>query len=257
MEQQPLCGKYEYTVNSYLTDLQKRLSLPALFYLLQESALIHAESYNFGWTDLSENNFFWALARIKAQIDDYPQWKDSISVETWSKGPDAVMAYRDFEVYSSDNKKILSATSAWLMLSMETRKPQRIALMKDKFPAPYDRSAINIRLEKLPQHRIQASDNIVNTVPYSAIDINGHVNNTLYIQWVMDSFPVDYILNHEVYDIEINYLQEAKINQRYYVIIEEFSPNEYLCSVVRHPDNKELSRMMLKFREKHSVAYLL
>jgi acyl-ACP thioesterase len=250
MEQQPLCGRYNYAVNSYLTDVKKQLSLPALFYLLQESAFAHAESHNFGWSTLSENNFFWALSRIKAQIDDYPQWKDTIFVETWSKGHEAVMAYRDFEVYSTNNKKILSATSAWLMLDMETRKPQRITLMEDKFPAPYDRSALDIRLEKLPQHRIQAGDYAINTVPYSAIDINGHVNNTLYIQWVIDSFPFDYVLNHEVYDIEINYLQEAKANQQFYVIIEEFLPNEYLCSIVRHPDNKELSRMMLKFREK-------
>jgi acyl-ACP thioesterase len=185
------------------------------------------------------------------QIDGYPLWNDSIFVETWSKGPDNVMAYRDFEVYSSDNKKVLSATSAWLMLSLDTRKPQRIALLKDKFPAPYERSALDIRLEKLPQHRNHAGDCVVHTVPYSAIDINGHVNNTLYIQWVIDGFPFDYILNHDVYDIEINYLQEAMANQQYYVIIEELLPDEYLCSVVRHLDNKELSRMMLKFRKKN------
>ncbi|MDR2287241.1 MAG: hypothetical protein LBE04_07185 [Prevotellaceae bacterium] len=257
MDKKPLCGRYEYQVNSYLTDIKKQLSLPALFYLLQESAIVHAETHNFGWVALSENNCFWALSRIKAQIYDYPLWKDSIFVETWSKGPDAIMAYRDFEVYSAANKKMLSATSAWLMLNLETRKPQRIALMKDKFPAPYDRKALDIRLEKLPQHSTLTSDSTVNTVPYSAIDINGHVNNTLYIQWIIDSFPFDYILNHEVYDIEINYLQEAKANQQYYVIIEELLPDEYLCSVVRHPDNKELSRMMLRFREKLSLAQLL
>jgi acyl-ACP thioesterase len=250
MEKQPLCGRYEYQVNSYLTDVKKQLSLPALFYLLQESAIIHAETHNFGWAALSENNCFWALSRVKAQIDDYPLWKDSIFVETWSKGPDGIMANRDFEVYSSDNKKMLSATSAWLMLNMETRKPQRMTLLKDKFPAPYDRSAIDVKLEKLPQNRIPEGDRTINTVPYSAIDINGHVNNTLYIQWIIDSFPVEYILNHNIYDIEINYLQEATVNQQYYVIIEELLPDEYLCSIVRYPDNKELSRMMLKFRVK-------
>ncbi|MDR1170766.1 MAG: hypothetical protein LBK97_08045 [Prevotellaceae bacterium] len=250
MEDQSLCGRYEYQVNSYFTDLKKQLSLPALFYLLQESAFIHAERHNFGWDALSENNFFWALSRIKVQIGDYPLWKDSIFVETWAKVPDNVMAYRDFEIYSPNGKKILSATSAWLILNMETRKPQRIALMKDKFPAPYNRIALDIRLGKLPQHKILTNDYAMNTVPYSAIDVNGHVNNTLYIQWVIDSFPIDYILNHDVYDIEINYLQEAMASQQYYVIIEKLIPDEYLCSVVRHPDNKELSRMMLKFREK-------
>jgi acyl-ACP thioesterase len=162
------------------------------------------------------------------------------------------MANRDFEVYSSNGKKIVSATSAWLMLDTETRKPQRITLMQDKFPERYERSALDVRLEKLPQHSIsiRTGNYPVNTVSYSAIDINGHVNNTLYIQWVIDAFPVDYILSHDVYDIEVNYLQEAMLNQQYYVIVEELLPDEYLCSVVRSLDNKDLSRMVLKFRKK-------
>jgi acyl-ACP thioesterase len=250
MNEQPLCGKYEYHVNSYFTDLKKQISLPALFYILQESAIVHAESHNFGWTTMSENNLFWALSRIKVQIDDYPAWEDSIFVETWSKGPDAVMANRDFEVYALNGKKIISATSAWLMLNIETRKPQRIALMQDKFPARCERSAIDVRLGKLPQHSIRSGNYPVNTVSYSAIDINGHVNNTLYIQWVIDAFPVDYILSHDVCDIEVNYLQEAMLDQQYYVIVEELSPDEYLCSVIRSLDSKDLSRMVLKFRKK-------
>ncbi|MDR2027748.1 MAG: hypothetical protein LBQ01_09380 [Prevotellaceae bacterium] len=251
MEEQSLCGRYEYHINSYFTDLKKQLSLPALFCLLQESAYKHAENHNFGWTDMSENNLFWALSRIRVQIDSYPLWNDSIFVETWSKEPDPIMAYRDFEIFLPDRKKLLSATSAWLMLSMETRKPQRIALMKDKFPEPYNRSALDVRPGKLPQHKKTADNPVIHTVPYSAIDINGHVNNTLYIQWIIDGFPVDYILNHDVCDIEINYLQEAPVNLQYFVVIEELSQNEYLCSVVRYPDNRELSRMMLKFRKKN------
>jgi acyl-ACP thioesterase len=249
--EQSLCGRYEYSVNSYLTDRKQQLSLPALFYLLQESAWKHADSHNFGWEALAENNFFWVLSRIKVRIDDYPLWRDSIFIETWSKDPDTVMAYRDFEMFSANNKKLLSATSAWLILSMENRRPQRISLMGDIFPVSYDRFAIDTRLEKLPQHKCLPDNYTVNTVPYSAIDINGHVNNTLYIQWVIDAFSPDYIQNADVYDIEINYLQEAIVNQQYYVIIEEFLPDEYLCSVVRHPDNKELARMMLKFRKRN------
>jgi acyl-ACP thioesterase len=251
------CGKYEYHVNSYFTDLKKQLSLPAVFYFLQESALKHAESYNFGWKTMSENRLFWALSRIKLQIDEYPSLEDSIFVETWSKEPDMIMAHRDFEIFSSDDKKLLSATSAWLMLSMDNRKPQRIAVMKEHFPIPCNRNAIDVRLEKLPQHKIMSDDYPVNRVPYSAIDMNGHVNNTLYIQWVIDAFPVDYILNHDVCEIEVNYLHEAIADQQYYVVIEELLHDEYLCSVVKYPEAKDLSRMRLKFRKKLNPVYLM
>ncbi|MDR1887131.1 MAG: hypothetical protein LBQ70_04370 [Prevotellaceae bacterium] len=250
MEEQSLCGRYEYQVNSYFTDLKRQLSLPALFCLLQESAWKHAESHNFGWEALSAENSFWVLARIKVCIDGYPRWKDSVAVETWSKEPDAIMAYRDFEVFSHDSRKLMSATSSWLILDMESRKPRRISPMKHLFPESCGRTAIDTRPEKLPQHKVRAGDYVPNTVPYSAIDINGHVNNTSYIQWITDSFPFDYIMTHDVYDIEINFLQEATANQQYYVIVEEILPDEYLCSVARHPDNREFSRMMLKFRKR-------
>ncbi|MDR1896199.1 MAG: hypothetical protein LBR10_05360 [Prevotellaceae bacterium] len=248
--EEALCGRYKYYINSYFTDCKKQASLSALFLLLQESAWKHAEEHNFGWTALSENNYSWALSRIKVCINSYPLLHDSVFLETWSKEPDALMAYRDFEMFSTDNTKILSATSAWLILNTENRKLQRISSMKHNFPISINRHAMQTTLGKLPQHSSPADPQNypVNTIPYSAIDINGHVNNTLYLQWIIDSFPPNYIMTHDVYEAEINYLQESVLGQQYYVVIEEIAQNEYLCSVVRFHDNKALSRMILKFR---------
>jgi acyl-ACP thioesterase len=243
-------GKYDYYISSYLTDGKRQASLPAIFLLLQESAWRHAETHSFGWGALVENNCIWALSRIKVLVDDYPRWQDNVHINTWSKEPDTVMAYRDFELFAQNGAKIMSATSAWLILNIENRRPQRMTALKDSFPVVRDKHAIEGALSKLPAYgNLSLPDACsVQTVPYSAIDLNEHVNNTMYLQWVIDSFPPEYVMSHDVCEAEINFLHESLAGQQYYVLYRETAENEYLCSVVKYPETTELARIRLKFR---------
>jgi len=44
---------------------------------------------------------------------------------------------------------------------------------------------------------------------YSAIDLVGHVNNARYIEWVCDTFPIDWHLSHQLEALQINYDREV------------------------------------------------
>lgn len=243
-----LYGRYEYSINSYLADSKRQASLPALFMLLQESALRHAETHGFGWEFMTKHDCFWALSRIKVRIEKYPQWQDSVSIETWCKKPDGLMARRDFEMFTDNSEKILSATSSWLVLNRE-RRLQRISEMADIFPI-IDRNAMDSSvLNKLPIHGSgELTKSSLKTIPYSAMDMNGHVNNVMYLQWIIDEFPTGYIQNSDICEVEINYLQEAVAGQQYYTLVEKCFDDEYLCSIIRCSDSRELSRMKLKFK---------
>lgn len=245
---QPLYGKYDYCINSWLSDCKRQASLPALFFLLQESGLKHADTYGFGWSEMQKYNCFWALYRINVRVEEYPKWQDAISIETWSKKPDTLLAHRDFDMFQQ-GRKILSATSDWLLLNNE-RKPQKISMIDKPLPL-LDRKAFDKVMAKLPMHNLEkTSVSAVKTIPYSAMDINEHVNNTCYLQWVIDEFPASYVMNSEICEAEINYLQESLMGQQYRLLLEERLPDEYLCSVTRFPDGKDLARMILKFKRK-------
>jgi medium-chain acyl-[acyl-carrier-protein] hydrolase len=43
---------------------------------------------------------------------------------------------------------------------------------------------------------------------YSAVDIVGHANNTRYVEWICDAFPVEMFTHHKLDWIQINYEHE-------------------------------------------------
>ena len=43
---------------------------------------------------------------------------------------------------------------------------------------------------------------------YSDCDLNGHVNNTRYIEMISDIFPLDFYRSHLITRLDINYVNE-------------------------------------------------
>jgi len=46
-------------------------------------------------------------------------------------------------------------------------------------------------------------------VRYSDIDMHHHVNNTIYIEWILDSYPFEMNQTHQIHTFEINFLAES------------------------------------------------
>lgn len=92
-------GNYNFSIRSYHSDQNGKLTLPALFHFLQECAWDNARLNGFGYEFLKKENAFWVLSRVLVQMDEYPEWKDEIEIKTWPKGADGFFALRDFEIY--------------------------------------------------------------------------------------------------------------------------------------------------------------
>jgi acyl-ACP thioesterase len=57
----------------------------------------------------------------------------------------------------------------------------------------------------------------------SDLDMNNHVNNTKYAQWILDSLPVDTLRSGvNLHGYEVNFLAEARLGDE--IIIRRFAP---------------------------------
>ena len=61
------------------------------------------------------------------------------------------------------------------------------------------------------------------TVKYSDIDMNNHVNSMKYIQWVIDTLPIEKI-KKGIKKIDINYIKEALYGDE--LLIQHYSKEE-------------------------------
>ena len=206
-----------YDITSYHANFTHQLTPVSLFCFLQESAWRHADSKGFGWSHLAAKDEFWVLAKINARINRMPNWTEKIRSETWGKKPELLTAYRDFEFFDSDNQSIITATSSWHILNISTHRPTALSHFVDDFPIIEHRHAI----EEKPQKIQIPSSNILKSKTYdilpSDIDMNLHVNNTRYVQWAIDNIPLEFQQQHVLYEINVNFLSEARIGESYFI----------------------------------------
>lgn len=175
----------QFKIRSSEVNPRGEAKLQSVCDLLQETAGNHALQLNFDLSHLQEKNLTWILHRLQVKIETFPSWREHITVETWPSGGDQLRAYRDFRLLEEDGTELGVALSHWLMLDIDTRKPVR---MPDEILdlAPDDvEHVIPIPkncLKKVQDYSIQKAF----AVRYGDLDLNRHVNNVRYIEWMME-----------------------------------------------------------------------
>lgn len=243
----PAYHTHEITVHSYEIDFKSRLNIFSLFNYFQEIAWEHAGILHFGLDDLSKQNLFWVLSRVRVEIDRLPRWNEKIKLVTYPRGIDGLFALRDYEVYDSDNNRIISASSSWLILNAQNRRPIRLADLDLPFLIN-ERKALNANASKIADYAGSpiAKYNLI--VKPSDFDVNHHVNNARYVEWAYNSFDFEHHNFKTIKTVEVNFLAEGKEN--YNLNIDRFQIDEqnHLISIYKIEENKELCRVSFEWR---------
>ncbi|MCU0579498.1 MAG: thioesterase [Desulfobacterota bacterium] len=211
-----------YHIRTFEVDFRNRLHLTVLFHLLQETATKQIERQGVGVEVLKSRDEAWVLSRLLLEIDRYPGAGEEIRVRTWPRGIERLFAHRDFQVAASAGDMIGKATSYWLLVDLKTRRPKRPADVFKHMPTAPDRMAVAVKPDKLPS--LEKAEP-VGTVQagYSHLDLNRHVNNAVYVEWILDAFPAEVHERFQVTRLQINFQAETRIGDRLVLFKEALS----------------------------------
>ena len=196
-----------YDVNTIVVDRHKRLGLVGLLNLLQDAAWLHARHLGWGYEELIKQRTIWVLARQKLVMQAWPQWGDAAVIRTWPRGTAGALATHDFEILV-DDRRLGECTTSWLILDMDSRKPKKLdraafeEMRRKEGYLAIDAGKIALRSDLAPVETYR--------VHYSDLDVNGHVNNTRYAQWIVDSLTAEEQAR-DIAEYEINFLAEARV----------------------------------------------
>lgn len=229
-----------FKVRSNEVDFNNRLKLSSIFLYMQEAASNHASSLGFGYNDLSKNNETWVLSRVLLEIYDNVSFSQEIIVETWAKSIEKLFAIRDFLIFNND-RLIAKATTAWLLINSKTKRPLRI----NHFDHFYNgrEPAFNEIPDKIKEPELK---NFVTKrkANYTDIDLNNHVNNIKYIEFILDILGKDFFSNYKIVKVHLNFLNELKYDEE--IIIQNFLfKNRYYFEGVI--ENKKIFQLNLDF----------
>lgn len=206
MSTPPTIWSESYKITSYLVNLRKQAGLYSVLNFIQDVGWQH--SFQLG-VKLPKNQG-WVFTRQKLTMSDWPFWNDTLTIKTWLREPDGAFIFRDYELFVGD-KKMGECTSSFTVMDLETRK---LALQDwSQFPAFWQSSdkTFSVKPDKIP---LQSDLKKVSQfeVRNSDIDLNEHVNNTRYAQWILDSVPMDKLKGGVVLKgYEVNFLAEMKL----------------------------------------------
>ena len=178
--------------------------------LAQEAAGLHAVHLGFGYDDLIKKNTAWILSRVNVKFIDTPLWRDDVTLTTWHKGFNRLFFLRDFLMTDKDGKERIKATTSWLVLDLNTRSMVRDPQLLEDGTICTE-NAVETPADKVRMPRGMEPEAVYeHVVGYSDVDMLGHANNAMYMQWAMDAVDYEVASTRPVKEFTINFNHETK-----------------------------------------------
>ncbi len=193
-----------YTVAPSDMDAHGRLKPSALLYYAQEAAGDHAALLGTGWEALQEQGLFWAVIRTRAELFGQPRCGEQVTVKTWPL-PTTRTAYpRCVMGYDSKGALLFKVLSLWVLMDVKSR----VMVLPGKSGVTVEGKLLGGEPETpkgLPVKEAARVEGRV--VSKEHLDRNGHMNNTRYMDWVMELAPPD----RAVQGFELCYFNEGRL----------------------------------------------
>jgi len=236
-------------VESFDADLHNKLKISSVFNYMQDIAAKHADDLGVGYRVLLENQIFWVLSWAKVEVKKLPSYGESVKIKTWAKGKNRLFYMRDFLIYNDRDEEIIKATSAWLLLDAKTKRMTDLTKIGMELPSFPEEHAIDeypgkfnflTNEEKLFRRKVF----------YSDIDINKHVNNSRYLEFILDCYNQSEHDKKEIKTVTISYKGETHFMDELTISrssLTEESDSDIL-KAVRDSDSKDIFSCLINWK---------
>ncbi len=228
-----------FKVRAYDVDFKDRLKASSVFNYLQDIASAHASDLNCGWEELKKLELFWVLSWIKVEFNSYPHFEDNIKIKTWPKGRYKLYALRDFLLYDERENIFCRASSAWLLLNAKNKRITDIKNLPVQFPYQPDNHAIKDLPEKIKFENNRESV-FERAVSYTDIDLNLHLNNAKYVEYLMNCYPLEFHESNCLNSITMSFNSEMKYEEVIEISVSNINDDNRLQYV--EAENKNTGR---------------
>ncbi|MDF7637201.1 thioesterase [Leuconostocaceae bacterium ESL0958] len=199
----------EQVVQYYQVDQSRKLSLPMAFNLAILCSRRQGEALGVGQAATEPLGVGWVILQYDVTVHRRPNIEEKIRIQTFSEEWAAYFASRTFRFLDEAGEVLIEMQSLWAMIDLDKRRMMR--LLED-LVLPYGGQWVK-RLKKL-----KTVDKIKTTpldfekhyqVRYFDIDGNRHVNNSKYVEWMLDVLPAEFLKQHEIQTLTIRYENEV------------------------------------------------
>lgn len=200
--------KGSYTIRNYEVDPSGLARASALWDIMQDASINHSEETGFSHALMLEKGIFWVIAKMELTVNKYPAYGQNVAVSTFPKGSNRLYVQRDY-IIKDESGDILASAKGWCaVVDVNT---MRVASVRKHFgdifvgeiEAAPEKMLINEEVMYESERR----------VVYNDIDVNKHMNNGRYINWLENLFLPEEYDGKRIKSVQANFLSEAKMDE--------------------------------------------
>lgn len=203
----------DYQVDSRELDPWGNCRPSGVLGLLQEAATEAAAALHASHGELLEKyHVFWMLARVWYTLSRPLGWEERVTITTWHRGAKGASSYREFDLFV-DGEPVGEAVSLWVLADAQTRKLARVSGLSEFQGTDGGEKCRGRTLSKLvlPPELSAAGER---TFHYSDLDMNGHVNNSKYADFVCDALHMERLgPDRFVSSLQVGYQAECRAGE--------------------------------------------
>lgn len=202
-------SRYETNVfiAEYDIDMYGNLRMSGLLRHMQEVGSLHLESFGFSYETIAAQGCVYLMVNMRAALYRPIKSHETIRFLTWVPKSVGIRTYRNFKLCDTDGKVVGEASTVWVLANVATHKITTLAESPIKlvFDENEKLGIPDAKKVKMPKNMPETS---TRKIRYSDLDVNAHVNNSIYADIFCDESDIDFS-KYWINDLSINYRKEA------------------------------------------------
>lgn len=197
--------KEKFVVQKDEVDSFGEIRISKLMWHMQNVAGEHAIKLKIDRDILMKDNNIWVVVRYDMKINRLPKLKEKYVITTHPGETKGFMFPRFFQVYDKHGNLLVNISSTWVVVNFDTRRIILRPFKDVNLPVEHDPNDF-----ELPTKINEEATNLVckRLTKESELDINIHINNTFYYDYILETHDIEFYKENKVSRILLNYEKE-------------------------------------------------
>ena len=197
--------KEKFVVQKDEVDSFGEIKISKLMWHMQNVAGEHAIKLKIDRDILMKDNNIWVVVRYDMKINRLPKLKEKYVITTHPGETKGFMFPRFFQVYDKHGNLLVNISSTWVVVNFDTRRIILRPFKDINLPVEHDPNDLEV-----PSKVNEEATNLLykRLTKESELDINIHINNTFYYDYILEIHDAEFYKENKVSRILLNYEKE-------------------------------------------------
>jgi len=197
----------ERIIGTSQCDVSAKWKLHSMLEAIQDAGTSHCRRLGISSLDLRDRKLSWVIFRTDMFVYRYPELGEKVTVQTFTKGGNYKFYPRYYQVFDQNHEVVCKAGSLWMLMDILSRRT--VSLNESGVVLPDYNGMNELIAFSAVKRKIDGKEHTWTYQPvYNDIDLNGHVNNTMYAEWLCNALGINMMKEYEVESLSIAYNYE-------------------------------------------------